>query len=317
VDAIKHSLAYSGGLSRSYVRTYAPAAALGFDAFSPFTTRSVIASAVAIPFEQVLAGDAGRLNTLKQEVVSARHQGDTGDRHARQPEAPFSGWGIGHAARAGLEGLVPPDVQRALAGSSARRPTRSIDDRGMRRSFPSRSGECDAWEVHDHGSGRGGGGVHRFLMAVLGGVVVLATFVGAAVTLVAVPWLWFNGSRPCGGKVLAAWGVYSAFYLVVSTGIALLESRSVEPRALGQDVCADSGCFAVDKVDKTISGAETLYILSWRLASRDAQQTTRFPGKGLELYLFDERAVRSDYRRRPIQIRWTSRWQLASRYANR
>ena len=128
-----------------------------------------------------------------------------------------------------------------------------------------------------------------FLMAVLGGVVVLATFVGAAVTLVAVPWLWFNGSRRAAGKVLAAWGVYSAFYLVVSTGIALLESRSVEPRALGQEVCADSGCFAVDKVDKTISGAETLYILSWRLASRDAQQTTRFPGKGLELYLFDER----------------------------
>ncbi len=71
VDAIKHSLAYSGGLSRGYVRTYAPAAALGFSAFSPFTTRSVIASAVAIPFEQVLGGDAGRLNTLKQDVVSA------------------------------------------------------------------------------------------------------------------------------------------------------------------------------------------------------------------------------------------------------
>ena len=35
VDAIKHSLVYSGGLSRGYVRTYAPAAALGFDAFSP------------------------------------------------------------------------------------------------------------------------------------------------------------------------------------------------------------------------------------------------------------------------------------------
>ena len=56
VDAIKHSLAYSGGLSRSYVRTFAPAAALGFDAFSPFTVRSVIAAAVAIPFEQVLDG---------------------------------------------------------------------------------------------------------------------------------------------------------------------------------------------------------------------------------------------------------------------
>lgn len=71
VDAIKHSLAYSGGLSRSYVRTYAPAAALGFDAFSPYTTRSVIDAAVAIPFEQVLAGEVSRLSTLKQDVVSA------------------------------------------------------------------------------------------------------------------------------------------------------------------------------------------------------------------------------------------------------
>ena len=57
VDAIKHSLAYSGGLSRGYVRTYAPAAAQGFNAFSPYTTRSVIEAAVAIPFEQILAGD--------------------------------------------------------------------------------------------------------------------------------------------------------------------------------------------------------------------------------------------------------------------
>jgi asparagine synthase (glutamine-hydrolysing) len=71
VDAIKHSLAYSGGLSRSYVRTYAPATASGFDAFSPFTVRSVIASAVSIPFEQVLDGCAERLQTLKQDVVCA------------------------------------------------------------------------------------------------------------------------------------------------------------------------------------------------------------------------------------------------------
>jgi asparagine synthase (glutamine-hydrolysing) len=69
LDAIKHSLAYSGGLSRSYVRTYAPASACGFDAFSPFTVRSVIAAAVAIPFERVLGGNADRLATLKQDVV--------------------------------------------------------------------------------------------------------------------------------------------------------------------------------------------------------------------------------------------------------
>lgn len=71
VDAIRHSAVYSGGLSRSYVRTYAPAATLGFTAFSPFTVRSVIAAAVAMPFEQLLAGDADRLATLKADVVRA------------------------------------------------------------------------------------------------------------------------------------------------------------------------------------------------------------------------------------------------------
>lgn len=71
VDAIKHSPVYSGGLSRGYVRTYAPASALGFTAFSPFSVRSVIAAAAAIPFEQVLGGRIERLYTLKQDVVRA------------------------------------------------------------------------------------------------------------------------------------------------------------------------------------------------------------------------------------------------------
>jgi asparagine synthase (glutamine-hydrolysing) len=71
IDAIKHSLVYSGGLSRGYVRTYAPAAACGFTAFSPFTVRSAIAAAAAMPFEQVLNGSPERLASLKQEVVAA------------------------------------------------------------------------------------------------------------------------------------------------------------------------------------------------------------------------------------------------------
>jgi asparagine synthase (glutamine-hydrolysing) len=70
VDAIKHSVVYSGGLSRGYVRTYAPAAAHGFKAFSPFSVRSVITAAVAIPFDRLLDGNADRLSTLKQDVVS-------------------------------------------------------------------------------------------------------------------------------------------------------------------------------------------------------------------------------------------------------
>jgi asparagine synthase (glutamine-hydrolysing) len=78
VDAIKHSLVYSGGLSRGYVRTYAPAAAYGFSAFSPFTVRSVIAAAVAIPFEVVLDGREDRLETLKRDVVRAGVKAVTG-----------------------------------------------------------------------------------------------------------------------------------------------------------------------------------------------------------------------------------------------
>ncbi len=78
VDAIKHSLIYSGGLSRAYVRTYAPAQANGFNAFSPFTVRSAIAEALAIPFEKVIGDSAERLATVKQDVVSAGVKAVTG-----------------------------------------------------------------------------------------------------------------------------------------------------------------------------------------------------------------------------------------------
>ncbi len=78
VDAIKHSLTYSGGLSRSYVRTFAPAAQYGFSAFSPYTDRNAIAAALAIPFEQVLDGSVERLYTLKSEVVRAGVETVTG-----------------------------------------------------------------------------------------------------------------------------------------------------------------------------------------------------------------------------------------------
>src|SRR5205807_656660 len=66
IDAIKHSLTYSGGLSRSYVRTYAPGWKYGFEGFSPYTVRSVIAAALAIPFETVLGSSVDRLYRLKE-----------------------------------------------------------------------------------------------------------------------------------------------------------------------------------------------------------------------------------------------------------
>jgi len=70
VGKIKHSLTYSGGLSRSYTRTYAPAHHFGFSGFSPYTRPSVIAVAEAIPFIELTKYDVGRLYDLKGEIVS-------------------------------------------------------------------------------------------------------------------------------------------------------------------------------------------------------------------------------------------------------
>ena len=69
VDAIKHSLTYSGGLSRGTVRTWAPAARFGFEGFSPFTRPSLIEVAEAIPFDLLTEGSHEVLYSLKGEVV--------------------------------------------------------------------------------------------------------------------------------------------------------------------------------------------------------------------------------------------------------
>jgi asparagine synthase (glutamine-hydrolysing) len=69
VGRIKHSLTYSGGLSRSYARTYAPARQFGFEGFSPFTRPAVIAVAEAIPFASLSAMSVDRLYSLKGEIA--------------------------------------------------------------------------------------------------------------------------------------------------------------------------------------------------------------------------------------------------------
>lgn len=69
VGRIKHSLTYSGGLSRGYVRTYAPARKYGFDSFSPLMSRSVMAVSEAIPFIDLTNYDVPTLYSLKGEVV--------------------------------------------------------------------------------------------------------------------------------------------------------------------------------------------------------------------------------------------------------
>lgn len=78
VGRIKHSLTYSGGLSRGYVRTYAPARRYGFEGFSPFTRPGVIEVAEGIPFIQLTNYDVPTLYSLKGEVVRRGIQALTG-----------------------------------------------------------------------------------------------------------------------------------------------------------------------------------------------------------------------------------------------
>ena len=78
VDAIKHSLVYSGGQSRGHVRTYAPAAQYGFEGFSPYALPNVIDVAEGIPFIELCDWNHERLYALKGEVVRRGIEAVTG-----------------------------------------------------------------------------------------------------------------------------------------------------------------------------------------------------------------------------------------------
>ena len=69
VGKFKHSQTYSGGLSRSYTRSYAPARKFGFEAFSPFTRPDVIEVSEGIPFEKLTQYNVDKLYDLKGEVI--------------------------------------------------------------------------------------------------------------------------------------------------------------------------------------------------------------------------------------------------------
>lgn len=71
VDSIKHSLTYSGGLSRGIVRGCAPAREFGFRLLSPHASRPAIAAALAAPLRELVGQDTERLLSLKGEIVRA------------------------------------------------------------------------------------------------------------------------------------------------------------------------------------------------------------------------------------------------------
>ena len=78
VDSIKHSLTYSGGLSRGYMRTWAPGDYLGFEVFSPYTLPCVIAVSEGIPYIEMTGWDHQALYELKGQIVAEGVRAITG-----------------------------------------------------------------------------------------------------------------------------------------------------------------------------------------------------------------------------------------------
>ncbi len=78
VGSIKHSLTYSGGLSRGYTRTYAPGDQLGFETFSPYTLPNVIEISEGIPFAELTNWDNEKLYELKGQIVAKGVKAITG-----------------------------------------------------------------------------------------------------------------------------------------------------------------------------------------------------------------------------------------------
>ena len=127
-------------------------------------------------------------------------------------------------------------------------------------------------------------------MIALGGVALLATMIGSVAIPVIAVLLLIEGRRRPVARMLAGWGTYLLAYVLISTALAVLQRERVF--AVGQEFCADSGCFAVDKVDRVVTAPQAEYTVSWHLASNDPKRSKHFPGGALEVYLFDERGRR-------------------------
>lgn len=107
VNAIKHSLTYSGGQSRGHMRTFAPAEQLGFRSFSPYALPRVIEVAEGIPFIELTEWKHDRLYDLKGQVVGAGIKAVTGWDMPIFPKRRFQ---HGSADAAQFERLFPAEA---------------------------------------------------------------------------------------------------------------------------------------------------------------------------------------------------------------
>lgn len=117
VDAVKHSLTYSGGQSRGHVRTSAPATKLGFAGFSPYALPDVIEAAEAIPFVELTDWDHQRLYALKGQIVASGVRQITG---VEMPVFPKNRFQHGAAADENLFPKTDQDYRDAFRAWSVR-----------------------------------------------------------------------------------------------------------------------------------------------------------------------------------------------------
>ena len=108
VDAVKHSLTYSGGQSRGHVRSYAPAQHFGFEGFSPYALPNVIEVAENIPFIELTDWEPERLYELKGEIVKRGIRAVTGH---DMPVFEKTRFQRGAVDEDGFEQLFPEDEQ--------------------------------------------------------------------------------------------------------------------------------------------------------------------------------------------------------------
>ncbi|MBW3600983.1 MAG: asparagine synthetase B family protein, partial [Planctomycetes bacterium] len=115
VNAVKHSLTYSGGQSRGHVRSHAPARLLGFSGFSPYALPNVIEVAEGIPFIELTGWRHPELYALKGEIVRRGVKAITGVTMPVFEKRRFQQGAVGERAFASL---FPPEeaaYRRAFA----------------------------------------------------------------------------------------------------------------------------------------------------------------------------------------------------------
>lgn len=108
VEAVKHSLTYSGGQSRGHVRTYAPAKHFGFQGFSPLALPNVIEVAEGIPFIELTDWEHDRLYALKGQIVGRGVRAIAGVTMPTFPKRRFQ------------DGAGGPEMKRSLFPSDER-----------------------------------------------------------------------------------------------------------------------------------------------------------------------------------------------------